>query len=121
MTGHHRTAGIAGRTWRRGSRLAYAGLIVTQSGPAIFHREHITTLAARHRLPAVYSLRHDVMAGGLMAYGPDSIEPYRRAAGYVDRILKGEKPGDLPVQAATKFELIINLKTGCQQEPVSLT
>jgi len=88
-----------------------SGLIVTQSGPAIFHRELITTLAARHQLPAVYSLRHDVLAGGLISYGPDSIEAYRLAAGYVDRILKGDKPADLPVQAATKFELAINLKT----------
>jgi len=88
-----------------------SGLIVTQSGPAIFHRELITTLAARHQLPAVYSLRHDVLGGGLISYGPDSIDVYRLAAGYVDRILKGERPADLPVQAATRFELAINLKT----------
>jgi putative tryptophan/tyrosine transport system substrate-binding protein len=87
------------------------GLIVTQSGPGIFHRELIIRLAAQHRLPAVYSLRNDVTRGGLISYGPDSIEPYLRAARYVDRILRGEKPADLPVQAPTKFELVINLKT----------
>jgi len=87
------------------------GLIVTQSGQAIRHRKLIVALAARHRLPAVFSLRQDVVSGGLISYGPDSIDPYRRAASYVDRILKGEKPGDLPVQQPTKFELAINLKT----------
>ena len=72
----------------------------------------ITALAARHRLPVVYSNRLFVAPrGGLISYGPDSIDQYRRAAGYVDRILKGEKPGDLPVQAPTKYELVINLKT----------
>ena len=68
-------------------------------------------LAARHKLPAVYFERHFVAAGGLISYGPDQIDMYRRAAGYVDRILKGEKPADLPVQAPTKYELIVNLKT----------
>jgi len=87
------------------------GLIVTQSGPAIFHRELIIRLAAQHRLPAVYSLRNDVTHGGLISYGPNSIEPYLHAARYVDRILKGEKPADLPVQAATTIELVLNLKT----------
>jgi putative ABC transport system substrate-binding protein len=71
----------------------------------------IATLAARHRLPAVYGARHFVAAGGLISYGPDLIDQYRRAAGYVDRILKGEKPADLPVQAPTKYEMVINLKT----------
>jgi putative ABC transport system substrate-binding protein len=75
------------------------------------HRELIITLAARHRLPAVYALRLFASDGGLIAYGPDSVDPHRRAAGYVDRILKGEKPADLPVQAPTKYELVINLKT----------
>ena len=71
----------------------------------------IIGLAARHKLPAVYPYRFFAADGGLIAYGPDPIEPYRRAAGYVDRILKGEKPADLPVQAPTKYELVINLKT----------
>jgi putative tryptophan/tyrosine transport system substrate-binding protein len=87
------------------------GLIVTGSALAVVHRELITTLAARYRLPAVYTLPLMANAGGLISYGPDSIDPYRRAAGYVDRILKGEKPADLPVQAPTKYELVINLKT----------
>ena len=75
------------------------------------HRNLIITLAAQHQLPAVYPFRYFVTHGGLISYGPDSIYHYRRAAGYVDRILKGEKPADLPVQAPTKFELVINLKT----------
>jgi putative ABC transport system substrate-binding protein len=93
------------------ARSPNGGLIVTASTSAAIHRELISTLAARHRLPAVYSFRYFVMAGGLISYGPDSIDPYRRAAGYVDRILRGEKPADLPVQAPTKYELVINLKT----------
>ena len=68
-------------------------------------------LAARHRLPAIYAYRSHVMSGGLISYGPDQIDQFRRAAGYVDRILKGEKPADLPVQAPTKYELVIDLKT----------
>jgi putative ABC transport system substrate-binding protein len=87
------------------------GLIVTGSALGIVHRELITTLAARHKLPAVYSGRFYVTVGGLISYAPDVIDQFRRAAGYVDRILKGEKPGDLPVQAPTKYELVINLKT----------
>lgn len=93
------------------AREANGGLIVTTSRLARTHRELIITLAARHRLPAVYAFRVYVSDGGLMAYGPDSTSAYRRAAGYVDRILKGEKPADLPVQAPTKYELVINLKT----------
>jgi putative ABC transport system substrate-binding protein len=87
------------------------GLIVTPSPLANRHRDLIIMLAARHRLPAVYAWRYYVTDGGLISYGPDSIDQYRRAAGYVDRILKGEKPADLPVQAPTKYELVINLKT----------
>jgi putative tryptophan/tyrosine transport system substrate-binding protein len=93
------------------ARSPNAGLIVPASTPAIFHRKLIITLAARYRLPAVYSYRFFVADGGLISYGADSVEPFRRAAGYVDRILKGEKPGDLPVQAPTKYALVINLKT----------
>jgi putative ABC transport system substrate-binding protein len=78
---------------------------------AVVHRELIVTLAAKHRLPAVYFRRFFVAAGGLISYGPDTIDQFHRAAGYVDRILKGEKPADLPVQAPTKYELVINLKT----------
>ncbi len=77
----------------------------------IVHRDLIITLAARHKLPAIYFQHFFVNAGGLLAYGFDPIDPHRRAAAYVDRILKGEKPGDLPVQTATKYELVINLKT----------
>jgi ABC-type uncharacterized transport system substrate-binding protein len=87
------------------------GLIVTGSALAIMHRELITTLAARHRLPAVFPARFYVTGGGLISYGPDILDQFRRAAGYVDRILKGEKPADLPVQAPTKYELVVNLKT----------
>jgi ABC-type uncharacterized transport system substrate-binding protein len=87
------------------------GLIVTGSPGAVFHRELIIALAARHRLPAVYNARFWAADGGLISYGPDFLDQHRRAAGYVDRILKGEKPADLPVQAPTKYELVINLKT----------
>ena len=93
------------------SRTANGGMILTSSALANVHRKLITTLAARQKLPAVYSSRQYVMDGGLISYGPDLLDQYRRAAGYVDRILKGEKPSDLPVQAPTKFELVINLKT----------
>jgi putative tryptophan/tyrosine transport system substrate-binding protein len=84
---------------------------VTGSGAAYNYSDLIITLAARHKLPAVYYERSFVAAGGLMSYGPDFVDQFRRAAGYVDRILKGEKPADLPVQAPTKYELVINLKT----------
>jgi putative ABC transport system substrate-binding protein len=87
------------------------GLIVTSSALAAAHRDLIVMLAAKHKLPSVYFARHFVTAGGLISYGPNFVEQFRRAAGYVDRILKGEKPSDLPVQTPTKYELIVNLKT----------
>jgi putative ABC transport system substrate-binding protein len=93
------------------ARGSNGGLIVLSNALAIVHRDLIITLAARHRLPAVYAARYFVTGGGLISYGPDAIDPHRRAAGYVDRILKGEKPADLPVQAPNKYELAINLKT----------
>ena len=86
------------------------GMVVPAGSLAIIHRKPIITLAARHRLPAVYPYRLYVADGGLISYGLDPVDPYRRAADYVDRILKGEKPADLPVQAPTKYELVINLK-----------
>jgi ABC-type uncharacterized transport system substrate-binding protein len=88
-----------------------SGLIVTGSAFAAVHRHRIIALAARHKLPAVYPERAFIHDGGLVSYGPDFLDQYRRAAAYVDRILKGEKPADLPVQAPTKYELVINLKT----------
>ena len=87
------------------------GIIVPASGLTIAHRDQISVLAMRHRLPAVYSFRSFVAAGGLICYGPDTVDIYRRAAGYIDRILRGEKPAELPVQTPTKYELVINLKT----------
>jgi putative tryptophan/tyrosine transport system substrate-binding protein len=86
-------------------------MVVIGSPSAAIHRDLITTLAAKHRLPAVYNTRLFTDAGGLISYGPDLLEQHRRAAGYVDRILKGEKPADLPIQAPTKYELVINLRT----------
>jgi len=93
------------------ARQQNGGLIVTPSGASIKNRDRIIALAAQHRLPAVYSYRYWAAGGGLIAYGPDVIDQYRRAADYVDRIFNGEKPGDLPVQEPTKFNLAINLKT----------
>ena len=93
------------------SQVPNGGLIVTRIAEAIVHREVIIAMAARHRLPAVYPLRFFATDGGLLSYGPDIVDQHRRAASYVDRILKGEKPGDLPVQTPTKYELVINLKT----------
>jgi putative ABC transport system substrate-binding protein len=106
-----RDAGEIERDVAAFARSPNGGLIVAASTLAVVHRDLIVALAARHKLPAVYSSPFFVAAGGLISYGPDSIDPHRRAAGYVDRILKGEKPADLPVQAPTKYELAINLKT----------
>jgi len=99
------------RSLARFAGSANGGLIVTASALAAFHRDQIIALAARYKLPAVYYERNFAAAGGLISYGPDFLDQYRRAAGYIDRILKGEKPADLPVQAPTKYELVINLKT----------
>jgi putative ABC transport system substrate-binding protein len=88
-----------------------SGLIAATGGGVLRHRELIVALAARHRLPAIYAYRSHVMSGGLMSYGLDNLDQFRRAAGYVDRILKGEKPADLPVQGPTRYELVVNLKT----------
>jgi putative ABC transport system substrate-binding protein len=93
------------------ARLPNGGLIVTGGAPTAVHRELIVTLAARYRLPAIYPFRYHVTSGGLISYGPDTLDQYRRAAVYVDRILKGEQPADLPGQAPTKYELVVNLKT----------
>ena len=93
------------------ARSPNGGLIVTAGATATRHRDLIVRLAARYKLPTVYYERIFVTAGGLISYGPDFVDQYRRAAGYVDRILKGEKPADLPVQVPTKYELVINLKT----------
>jgi putative ABC transport system substrate-binding protein len=93
------------------ARSPNGSVIVTASPEASRHRDLIVTLAARHRLPAIYGSGYFVRQGGLISYGPDILDQYRRAAGYVDRILKGEKPAELPVEAPTKYELVINLKT----------
>jgi putative tryptophan/tyrosine transport system substrate-binding protein len=93
------------------ARSSNGGLIVTAGSGSVIHRDLIIKLAARHQLPTVYGAHHFVTGGGLISYGPDRIDQYRQAAGYIDRILKGEKPGDMPVQAPTKYELVINLKT----------
>jgi len=106
-----RDAGEIERAVAAFARSPNGGLILTASGLASLHRDLIITLAAQHKLPAVYFERVYAAAGGLISYGADFADMYRRAAGYVDRILKGEKPADLPVQAPTKYELVINLKT----------
>jgi putative ABC transport system substrate-binding protein len=93
------------------ARFPNGGLIVTGSARAVINRDLIIALAARHKLPAIYFERYFVGAGGLISYGPDFIDQFRQAASYVDRILKGDKPADLPVQAPTKYELVVNLKT----------
>ena len=106
-----RDAGEIERAVAAFARSANGGLIVTPSAGTSVHQDLIITLAARHKLPAVYAFRANVSGGGLISYGPDLVGQYRPAAGYIDRILKGEKPADLPVQAPTKYELIVNLKT----------
>jgi putative tryptophan/tyrosine transport system substrate-binding protein len=93
------------------ARSSNGGLIVTAGSGSAIHRDLIVMLAAKHKLPTVYSAHHFVTGGGLISYGPDRVDQYRQAASYVDRILKGEKPGEMPVQAPTKYELVINLKT----------
>ena len=105
-----RDAGEMERALEAFARSSNGGLILTASSLAVVHRKMIVTLAARYKMPAVYFNRTPVADGGLMSYGPDLIDQYRRAASYVDRILKGEKPADLPVQDPTKYELVINLK-----------
>ena len=106
-----RDAGEIERAVAAFARSSNGGLIVTATPAAQLHHELIFSLAARHKLPAVYPFRYFAVDGGLMSYGPDQIDQYRQAASYVDRILKGEKPADLPVQAPTRYELVINLKT----------
>jgi putative tryptophan/tyrosine transport system substrate-binding protein len=106
-----RDAGEIERAITNFAQFANGGLIVTGSTLAAVHRDLIIKLAAQHKLPAVYFGRYMVLDGGLISYGPDYIDQYRRAATYIDRILKGEKPADLPVQTPTKYELVINLKT----------
>jgi putative ABC transport system substrate-binding protein len=106
-----RDAGEIERAVTAFARAPNGGLIVTGSALAIVHRELIITLAARYKLPSVYFQRAFVIDGGLISYGADPVDQYRRAAGYLDRILKGEKPSDLPVQAPTRYDLVINLKT----------
>jgi putative ABC transport system substrate-binding protein len=106
-----RDAGEIERAIAAFARESNGGLVVTASPSANTHRQPIIALAARHRLPAVYPVRFHVTAGGLIAYGVDLVDQFRRTAGYVDRILRGEKPADLPVQAPTKYELVINLRT----------
>ncbi|MBV9533255.1 MAG: ABC transporter substrate-binding protein [Bradyrhizobium sp.] len=106
-----RDAGEIERAVAAFARLSNGGLIVTASALVVVHRDLIIALAARHKLPAVFYERNFVAEGGLVSYGADYLDEFRRAAGYVDRILKGEKPADLPVQAPTKYKLVINLKT----------
>jgi putative ABC transport system substrate-binding protein len=108
------TAGALGLCWESSAAMsasARSSQLVTPSAAESVHHDLIIALAARHKLPAVYTFRSMVTGGGLISYGPDLVDQYRSAAGYVDRILKGETPADLPVQAPIKFELIVNLKT----------
>ena len=106
-----RDAGEIERAVATFAQSSNGGLILTASALSVVHRNLITALALRHKLPAVYTNRSFVSDGGLISYGANFIDQYRQAAGYVDRILKGEKPADLPVQAPTKYELVVNMKT----------
>jgi putative ABC transport system substrate-binding protein len=106
-----RDAGEIERAITAFARSSNGGLIVTANALATRHRELIITLAAQHRLPAVYPYRRFVDDGGLVSYGPDFVDQYRQAAGYIDRVLKGEKPAEMPVQAPIKYGIVINLKT----------
>jgi len=106
-----RDAGEIERSVASFAHVPNSGLVVTPSAPAVLHRELIVMLAVRYKLPAVYSERIFLASGGLVSYGASFVDQYRRAASYVDRILKGEKPAELPVQAPTKYELVINRKT----------
>jgi putative ABC transport system substrate-binding protein len=106
-----RNAGEIEREVTAFANASEGGLIVTGSPLLGIHRETIIALADRHRLPAVYPYRHFVVGGGLISFGPDLVDQYRRAASYVDRIFRGEKPADLPIQLPTKFETLLNLKT----------
>ena len=106
-----RDAGEIERAFTDIARRGIGGLIITGSTPAAMHRDLIVGLVARHRLPAIYYARYWATAGGMISYGPELVGGYRRAASYVDRILRGEKPADLPVQASSKYETVINLKT----------
>src|SRR5262249_50098783 len=99
------------------ARSPHGGLIVTASGAAVLHRNLIITLAVRHKLPAVYYDRYFAVADGLISYGADHVDQYRRAATYVDRILKGEKPADLPIEAPSKYQLVINIRTAKAEVP----
>jgi putative tryptophan/tyrosine transport system substrate-binding protein len=106
-----REAGEIERAVTAFARASNGGLIVTAGSGSAIYGDPIITLAARHKLPAVYGDRHYVTGGGLISYGPDRVDQYRQAAGYIDRIFKGEKPADLPVQAPTKYQIVVNLKT----------
>jgi putative ABC transport system substrate-binding protein len=112
-----REAGEIERAVTAFARASNGGLIVTAGSGSAIYGDLIITLAARHKLPAVYGDRHSVSGGGLISYGPDRVDQYRQAAAYIDRILKGEKPGDMPVQAPTRYELVINLKTATALSP----
>jgi len=106
-----RDAGAIERAITDFARVPNSGLVITASALVVAHTDLIITLANRYKLPAIYYERAWAEDGGLISYGPDVLEQFRRAGGYIDRILKGEKPSDLPVQAPTKYELVVNLKT----------